>query len=629
MAMGRVRLVLIVFGSALLAAACKEDGTVRVRSLKFDGVHAVDISVLKSALATREDRNIPIIGWQVPWARSRSGFDRGRFDADLQRIQAFYADRGYPDAKVTNFDVKLNTKQDAVDVTLTIDEGDPVNVVNVNLEGFEILPPSHLTSLQRRLPLRVGRPRDRQGVLAAHQMALNELRDHGYPYARVDTRENDGPSGKNAAITFVAEPGVLARFGPIEIVGNKSVGEAVIRRQVTIEPGALYRRSQVQDTQRRLYSMELFQFVNVEALEPEKQAASVPMRVTVAEGKHQRVNGGVGYGTEEKARIEGEYRHVNFLGGARSAGAHARWSSLDRGIRLNFNQPYVFMPKLSLGGEGQRWYTYTPAYRSVVTGGKVSLTHRESAQTAWSLSMTSERSSSSILLDDPLLYNDLIALGLDPTTRTQEGTLRTMAFDIQRTTTDSVLNARRGYQFAAHVEGAGGPLPGTFNYFAVSADTRHYLPLSRNLVVANRVQLGNIRAAEHDPKEVPFSRRYFLGGATTLRGWGRYEVSPLGSSGLPIGGSSLFLFSSELRARLQGNLGGVLFLDTGAVWADQRYIDFGALRYSVGPGLRYQTPVGPIRFDLGYQLNPVDGLVVNGRPQLRRWRLHFSIGQAF
>jgi len=148
-------------------------------------------------------------------------------------------------------------------------------------------------------------------------------------------------------------------------------------------------------------------------------------------------------------------------------------------------------------------------------------------------------------------------------------------------------------------------------------------------VLANRFQFGNIHAMGGDPSQVPFSRRYFLGGATSLRGWGRYEVSPLGTSGQPLGGDSLMAISSEARVQLIGNLGGVLFLDAGNVWKDLSALDFGDLRYAVGTGLRYTSPIGPIRFDYGYQLNPIEGLMVNGGPQTRNWRIHFSIGQAF
>jgi outer membrane translocation and assembly module TamA len=79
---------------------------------------------------------------------------------------------------------------------------------------------------------------------------------------------------------------------------------------------------------------------------------------------------------------------------------------------------------------------------------------------------------------------------------------------------------------------------------------------------------------------------------------------------------------------LRGNLGGVLFIDAGNVWADPFGFQFKDLRYAVGPGLRYRTPIGPVRFDFGWQLNPIPDLLVNGQPS-RHWRMHFSIGQAF
>jgi outer membrane protein insertion porin family len=106
-------------------------------------------------------------------------------------------------------------------------------------------------------------------------------------------------------------------------------------------------------------------------------------------------------------------------------------------------------------------------------------------------------------------------------------------------------------------------------------------------------------------------------------------VSPITETGLPIGGLSMLEWSSELRMRTSGNLSFVAFLDAGNVWGRSWQFDLGDLRAAVGPGVRYQTPIGPIRADVGYQLTPIDGLVVNGEPEKRHWRIHFSIGQAF
>jgi outer membrane protein assembly complex protein YaeT len=417
----------------------------------------------------------------------------------------------------------------------------------------------------------------------------------------------------------------------VDIVGNVSVSTRVIARQLSYRQGDLYRRSAVQTSQRRLYGMELFEFVNVDALDLEQQSPQVWTRVTVAEGNHQRVHFGVGYGTEEKARVDGEYHHVNFFGGARTAGAHARWSSLDRGVRFDFLQPYLFDPRWSLDLEGQQWRTETPAYRSIVTGGKGTVTMRSGRTTAAG-SLLGEYTSSAIsadALNDPTLRDELIALGLDPTTGRQEGSLNAVAIDLQRSTADNILDARRGYQVALHLEQAGRVLPGTFAYLMLSADGRHYQPLGPSAVIATRLQAGTIDAAGENPANVPFSKKYFLGGATSIRGWGRYEISPLSGSGLPIGGNSLFAASAELRADLRSRLGGVLFVDAGNVWADGWTFRLDDLLYAVGVGLRYQTPVGPIRFDLGYQLNPQSRLLVDGQARDRRWRLHFSIGQAF
>ena len=151
----------------------------------------------------------------------------------------------------------------------------------------------------------------------------------------------------------------------------------------------------------------------------------------------------------------------------------------------------------------------------------------------------------------------------------------------------------------------------------------------RRAIWANKVKLGSINGPGEVQELAPFFKRYFLGGSTSIRGWGRFQVSPLSGSGLAIGGHSMLEASTELRVPVWGNLSAVLFGDAGNVWTDPWDIQLGDLRYAVGSGLRYHTPIGPVRFDIGYQLNPIDGLLVQGEPQQRRFRMHFSIGQAF
>jgi outer membrane translocation and assembly module TamA len=151
------------------------------------------------------------------------------------------------------------------------------------------------------------------------------------------------------------------------------------------------------------------------------------------------------------------------------------------------------------------------------------------------------------------------------------------------------------------------------------------------VVLAVRARGGSIAGIGGTPEtvNVPFYKLYFLGGATNLRGWGRFEVSPLSEGGTPLGGQTFANFSAEVRMPIWKNLSGVLFADAGNVWSDPWDFNINDLRYDVGPGLRYNTPIGPIRVDFGYQLNPIPGLLVDGKPETRHYRFHFSIGQAF
>lgn len=619
----RVAFLLLVLVGVTCVAGCREEGDIQISGLHFNGVEQVDKGALTSALQTKQ-------GSWIPWSRKRY-FDRRAFEADLKRIEAFYRDRGFPDARVRSFDVRLNEAQDKVDVTVDIVEGEPIRVDAIEIRGFDVLPADRQGELQDTLPLQPGRPLDRQLTTASRERALNALRDDGYPYAEVTVEETEaGPRLRR--LTFAATPGVLARFGEIDIRGFASVSENVIRRQLTFKPGDRFTRRELRETQRKLYGLELFEFVNVEPLEePVLMNEEVPVRITVAEGKHQKVTTGVGYGTEEQARARLRWDHRNVFGGAQQAGVEAKWSSLDRGVRVDYREPFFLSSRLSLNFDGQAWQAREPVYDSKQLGGRVILRYQPNQQSFWTVSFVNERQESTIdpaALEDPTIRDDLIALGLDPTTGGSRGTLSGVAFDISRNTTDSLLNATSGYVLTGHVEQAGRLMWGSYNFWSATAEARHFLTLRRRVTVANRLRIGSIVPTANDEANVPFYRRFFLGGSSSIRGWGRFDVSPL-SEGFPIGGLSMLEGSAETRFQLKGKFGAVAFFDFGNVWREAKNFDLGDLRFAVGPGLRYQTPIGPARLDVGYQLNPIEGLLIDGEPQKRRIRIHFSVGQAF
>ena len=614
---------------------------IKVTRLKIHGADQLGAGRITSILGTRASS-------RLPWGRQRY-FDRAVFDADLGRIEAYYADRGFPDAKVTSFDARLNEEQDAIRIDITVSEGEPVRVARIALDGFDVLPERALANLRRELPLQPESIADRAQITATQSMATRALQDRGYPLALVSTEQSPEPD-KHVVLTLRGTPGAEARYGAVTVAGNVSVGDDVITRTLAFQPGNRFSLATIQLSQRRLYELGLFQLATVAPQTEQVVDGVVPVNVTVAEAKHRQIRLSAGYGSEEKARGEAQWKHVNFWGGARTASIEGKWSSLDRGVRLGFVQPYLFTPKATLTFSGQGWFSDEPAFTLDTLGGRSTISYEltqrnpvsgRGGTSTISVSFIGENENYTITpeaLNDLEFRPQLIAMGLDPRTGAANGFLGAIAVDYRRGTTGNLLDARRGYTLAAHAERAGGFLPGDFDYREYTLEGRHYQTIGGLGVLATRARIGTIDGAGADALcieaaavlcPVPFFKRYFLGGSNSLRGWGRFEVSELSGSGLPIGGHSMLEMSAELRAPLFGKVTGVAFVDAGSVELRTWDIAFKDLRFDVGPGLRYVTPVGPIRVDLGIQLNPIPGLLVNGVPETRRWRLHFSLGQAF
>jgi outer membrane protein assembly complex protein YaeT len=622
--------VALVLWSGWLTAGCHE-GDVRVTALDFHGNHAVTTKQLKAVLATKSS------GW-LPWA-PKQYFNRQEFENDLSRIRRYYDDRGYPNAKLTEVGIALNDARDAVRLNIGLDEGQPIVVDRATYEGFDVLDAAVRKPLSAP-PLEAGAPRDRDKVIAARQLGIDLLRDNGYAYAAVMVREDAGSAPQHVSITFTAVPGPPTVFGDVSIDSTGTLSDRVIRRELAFTPGEPYRYNRVIQSQRRVGALPIIRFANVDAKPPEdERATAVPVKVTFTENPPRRFSLGLGYGSEERFRGSIAWSHLNFLGNARQLTADARYSAIDRGVRLTLHQPYFYHSGLSLDVSTYLWRTREQSlYISRTYGGQVGVTYRIGGRGRGSARAPGLAVHAAYLhefqryeidqgaRDDLSDFETLIALGFNPIDGRGKGTKAGLAFDVDRNTADNLLNPRSGYGVSLHVETIRPGFGGTFRYDEIVGEARGYIPLAQRLVIAGRARFGTLAAASD--ADVAFSERYFLGGSSTLRGWGRYQVAPL-VRGLPIGGRTVFDSSGELRLAITAPISAVAFVDAGNVWEGSWAARLGDLRADAGIGLRYVTPIGLIRGDLGVQLNPYPFLLINGKPETRHYRLHFSIGQAF
>jgi outer membrane protein insertion porin family len=502
---------------------------------------------------------------------------------------------------------------------------DVVRVDEVVFTGFDVLAAEQLAAIRADVPLQPGQPFDRADVEQTARQAVTALWNAGYAHARVDALETTIAPDR-VRIELRAEPGLQDVFGRIDIVGNITIPDAVIRRQLTYLPGQLFRVAPLEDSRRRLERLGLFESVEIRIADP--ASSPVETLVVVKERDHSQFTYAFGYGSEEGVYGEAGWRHLNFLGGARTVSTRGRWSWLDRGGEAAFVQPYLFETRLTFTLRGYVWQFDEMPFEALSRGGRAGVS-ADVGRTAVSATYVQEHARvqlPSAAVADAASQAQLARLGLDATSGLQQGALSALELGATRDTSVEMGGVTRGYLAAVRVEQAGGWLPGSFNYVSVLGDARYYRGVGR-VTLAARVQYGSI-ADMVRRSAVPFSKRYFLGGSDTLRGWGRFEVSPLSAAGLPIGGQSLAAASGELRVPMIGPIGAVAFVDGGNVW-EKAWRLSSQLHADGGVGVRYRSPFGLLRFDVAWQFTVVPGLRIDGELRTRRWRMHAGLGHAF
>ena len=490
----------------------------------------------------------------------------------------------------------------------------PITIEEVRLEGFDVLPPDVREELGEDLPLRAGVTLTDELQKTAGERAVEVLQNHGRPYAQVSIAREPIDAAR-ARVTMRAEPGPLGFFGSVDIAGNRRVNDRIIRRRLAYTPGDLFRRSAIEQTQQRIGALGLFKSVEIRARDIDNQPSTVPTLITVEEQTPWQWNLGLGYAAGERLGVDARISHLNVFGSAGRVDVQGRVSRIERTGEVSFTQADTWHPSLSLA--------MLARYQEIDQSSFFALSRGSQAAASWQWT----RELSSTVSYAVAREDSDVEPSLAPLLGLQDGLLNAWSLDVDYRRLTQAASPSRTY--LVHIEQAGGWLPGTFNYFSAGVETRHYRrAFDDRVVLAGRFRLGSIDPMG-DETEIPLLKRFFLGGSNEMRGWGIYELSPLSASGEPVGGMSVLTATGEVRFPIFSRLRGAIFVEGGNVWQDPWTMRLRDLRYDAGPGLRFDTPFGLVRFDFGYQLRPLNGLRIDGRPQSSRWRFNFGIGEAF
>src|SRR3989454_1557690 len=547
-----------------------------------------------------------------------------------------------------------------VHVLFRIYEGEPVRLTKLALVGLDSI--LDVAALKRTLPLQEWEPFNRMLFQASADTIADRLRNLGYPYAQILRSYDVDAAALKAEATLEALPGPRARIGSVVITGTEKVDTGTVRKMLSVHPNDVFRQDRLYQSQRDLYGMGVFRSVNVGLADtaPRPGDSIVTVLVRVAEGPRHRVRIGAGYGSLDCFRVQSGWTAYDFLGGARSLDLTGRVSKLgvgsptDAGLRgnvchflhddvtsdtinysigLTLRQPAFLSLRhtASLGLFAERRSEFK-AYTRQAVGVNVGITlnARRNVPVTLGYGFSVGRTTA-----DAAVYCSLFRV-CDATDRDLLARSRrfgAVTISGVRDQVNSVLDPSAGSLVTASLMHAS-RLVGSDTLYEFNRgqfEVSYYYPLGRRGVLAWRALAGTIVPARRialagqSVHFIPPDQRFYGGGPNSVRGYARNELGPRvyvtsdtnnrtvsggdttypGLVTAPTGGNALFVMSAELRFPtpfLPDRLRLGLFVDAGEVWERRtELISLGTLRVTPGFGVRYATPLGPVRLDAAYK----------------------------
>jgi outer membrane protein insertion porin family len=600
-------------------------------------------------------------------------YRRGRFsdallEGDKAAILDLYRGNGFLDAKVSSEVTQTQQGKDRnVEVLIAIEENEQSLIDEVRIEGVA---ESDREFLRPYISAAPGQPFSNLTLNTDRERVLGLLYQNGYASAGFESRVERDPVTKGVDITYTIVGGKQNFLREVIITGLKTTSSALVNKRITLEADQPLNNAHILTAQRKLYDLGIFARVDTALQNPEGEEVKKTVLFNLEEASRWSFNGGIG---AEIARIGGGVTSLdapaggagfsprvsfgvnrsNFWGVGHTVGVQTRLSNIQRRVLLTYLAPQF--------RDSDRYaLTFTALYDD---SRNVRTFNSKRAEGALQLSQRIDISQS---IQYRFTYRDIRipeeTIKIDPSLipilaqPVRTGSFSSTFIQDRR---DDPVDAKRGRYTTVDFGVASHAFASSSNFLRLLARNATYYRLKRDIVLARNTQFGLLSpygsTAREDPAtNVPLPERFFSGGANSHRGFPENQAGPRDLiTGFPLGGKATLMNSVELRFPLIGdNIGGVFFHDAGNVysgasnisfrWRQRDLRDFDYMVHAFGFGLRYRTPIGPVRIDLalspnsarfnGYEGTLQDLLNQRGRTtQLRvnQFQFHISLGQAF
>ncbi|UCD58034.1 MAG: outer membrane protein assembly factor BamA, partial [Candidatus Hydrogenedentota bacterium] len=538
-------------------------------------------------------------------------FDEEIFNRDLEAIKDLYADHGYIDAQVTDAEVEFFAEGERVRLKIFLKEGNQYFVDSVVVRGNTVFDEAQLLGLTEA---KSGTYYNRTQVEQDAFEIQNFYSDQGYILASVRPRLAIDKENKEIRITHQVNERDLVYVAKVDIEGNVKTKDAVIRRELTVTPGERFDGSKIRRSRQKLLNTQFFKDVYIET-EPTDQPKHRNLIFEVEEQKTGTFNFGAGFSSNDALIGQIQITQNNFdlfnpptfTGAGQKFNLAARPGTILSEYRLSIMEPFFMGYPFAVGFDLYFIDREYSEYDQQTMGAGIRLGKRITDFSSLGLGYTfSEYDISDVDQDAPQAIKE------EEGTRTKSSVTLSFTND----TRDSYIDPTTGHRYTAAFELAGGPLGAETDFTKLLGEARWYMPLKEKFVLMTRIEAGVVEEYG-DSDFVPLFERFFAGGSNSVRGYDFRDVGPR-EDGDPVGGKSKLEGTLELSYPLIDIIRVYAFFDFGQVWREIE--DFGQdkINTSVGLGAGLRTPLGPIRIDYGFPLNPDDDQG-NGR-------VHFTTG---